>query len=85
VHADDAGGERGTWMQRWFDPSTAPFIPVPEIDVNPVGGVTLGLIPVWLTLDEHDNIRQIIAPDIIHSEYFGWGARGRIFSYPSED
>jgi hypothetical protein len=74
-----------SWIQRWLDPSTAPFIPIPEIDVSPVGGVTVGLIPVWLTVDENDEIRQIIAPDIIHSQYFGWGARGRIFSYPSKD
>jgi Omp85 superfamily domain len=84
-HAAAAPEEHPSWFQRWLDPSTAPFIPVPEVDVSPVGGVTTGLIPVWLTVDEHDEIRQIIAPDIIHSQYFGWGARGRIFSYPSKD
>jgi outer membrane protein assembly factor BamA len=47
--------------------------------------VTLGLIPVWLTVDENDEIQRIVAPDIIHSQYFGWGARGRIFAYPSKD
>jgi hypothetical protein len=77
--------EHPGWFQRWLDPSTAPFIPVPEIDVSPVGGATVGLIPVWLTVDDQEEIRQIIAPDIIHSQYFGWGARGRIFSYPSKD
>ena len=86
--AEDAGTSAGggsSWVQRWLDPSTAPFIPVPEVDVSPVGGVTLGLIPVWLTVDDNDEIRRIIAPDIIHSQYFGWGARGRIFAYPSKD
>ncbi|HEY4038916.1 MAG TPA: BamA/TamA family outer membrane protein [Burkholderiaceae bacterium] len=81
----NTGGGGSSWVQRWLDPSTAPFIPVPEVDVSPVGGVTLGLIPVWLTVDENDEIRRIIAPDIIHSQYFGWGARGRIFAYPSKD
>jgi hypothetical protein len=81
--APEDGG--GSWLQRFLDPATAPFIPVPEIDVSPVGGATLGLIPVWLKVDENDEIRRIIAPDIIHSQYFGWGARGRIFSYPSKD
>jgi hypothetical protein len=75
----------GGWFQRWLDPATAPFIPVPEVDVDPVGGATLGLIPVWLSVDENDEIRRIIAPDIIHSQYFGYGARGRIFAYPSAD
>jgi hypothetical protein len=83
--AADQAGDHGSWLQRWMDPSTAPFIPVPEIDVSPVGGVTVGLIPVWLTVDDNEQIRRIIAPDIIHSEYFGWGARGRVFSYPSDD
>jgi hypothetical protein len=83
-HEKDTSEKPG-WLQRWLDPATAPFIPVPEIDVSPVGGATVGLIPVWLTMDENDEIRQIIAPDIIHSQYFGWGARGRIFAYPSKD
>ncbi len=28
-------------FMRWFDPSTAPFIPIPEIDVDPNSGTTL--------------------------------------------
>ena len=52
--------------------------------VGPVRA-TVGLIPVWLSVDENEEIRRIIAPDIIHSQYFGWGARGRIFAYPSKD
>jgi hypothetical protein len=72
------------WM-RWFDPDTAPFIPVPEIDVDPNSGTTLGLIPTRLVTDDKGAIRKIIAPDIIYNPYFGWGARGRVYSYPSED
>ena len=87
ARAEPGGAETDNpgWLKRWLDPSTAPFIPVPEVDVSPVGGVTVGLIPVWLTVDEDEKIRRIIAPDIIHSQYFGWGARGRIFAYPSDD
>jgi len=69
----------------WFDPATAPFIPVPEIDVDPQAGLTLGVIPTWLRTDSHEEIVRIIAPDVIHSQYFGWGARMREFGYPSED
>ena len=72
-------------LARWLDPATAPFIPVPEIDVDPNSGTTLGLIPTWLVTDDKAEIRKIIAPDIIHNPNFGWGARGRIFSYPSDD
>jgi len=85
ARAEAGSSDSPGWLQRWLDPSTAPFIPVPEIDVSPIGGATLGLIPVWLTVDENEQIRRIIAPDIIHSQYFGWGARGRIFAYPSND
>ncbi len=66
-------------------PGEAPFIPVPEIDVDPNSGTTLGVIPTWLVTDEQGQIRQIFAPDVLYNPYFGYGARGRYFSYPSED
>ena len=72
-------------IARWFNPATAPFIPVPEIAVDPNAGTTLGLIPVWLKTDENHDIRQIIAPDLIYNPYFGWGVHGRIFDYSSAD
>jgi len=72
-------------MSRWLDPGTAPFIPVPEIDTDPQSGVTVGLLAVILSTNDRDEIARIVAPDIINSEYFGWGARMRIFGYPSED
>lgn len=77
--ADDAG------IGRWLDPATAPFIPIPEIDTDPYSGTTLGLIPTWLSTNQQGQIERIIAPDIIHSEYFGWGGRMRIFDFPSAD
>lgn len=62
-----------------------PFIPIPEIDTAPDSGVTLGLIAVVLSNNPQGEIDRILAPDIIHSQYFGWGARWRTFRYPSED
>ena len=73
------------WLVRWLDPATAPFIPVPEIDVDPNSGTTLGLIPTWLSTNRDNQITKIIAPDVIHNPYFGWGAHARIFAYPSDD
>lgn len=70
---------------KWFNPQTAPFIPVPEIAVDPDSGTTLGLIPTWVSTDENRNVRRIIAPDIIYNPNFGFGAHGRIYSYPSAD
>jgi hypothetical protein len=72
-------------IKRWFDPASAPFIPIPEIDTDPYSGTTLGLIPTWLSTNQQDEIERIIAPDVIHSEYFGWGSRLRIFGFPSAD
>jgi Omp85 superfamily domain len=72
-------------LARWLDPASAPFIPIPEIDTEPHSGLTLGVIPTWLRTNTRDEIERIIAPDIIHSQYFGWGSRMRIFGYPSAD
>lgn len=62
-----------------------PFIPIPEIDTAPDSGVTLGLIPVVLSNNDAGEIDRILAPDVIHSQYFGWGATWRTFRYPSQD
>jgi outer membrane protein assembly factor BamA len=75
----------GRSIGRWFNPSTAPFIPVPEIGTDPNGGTTLGLIPTWVRTDAHHDIDRIIAPDVLHNPYFGYGTHGRIYSYPSGD
>jgi outer membrane protein assembly factor BamA len=70
---------------KYFNPETAPFIPVPLIDVDPNGGTTVGLIPVLLRTDENHNIRRIIAPDINYNPYFGAGVHARIFAYSTVD
>jgi hypothetical protein len=72
-------------LAHWLDPSTAPFIPVPEIDTDPQSGLTVGLLGIVLRTNEREEIERILAPDIIHSQYFGWGGRMRIFGYPSQD
>ena len=73
----------GFW--RWFDPSTAPFIPVPLVGVDPDSGTTLGLIPTWVHTDENNEINRIIAPDVLYNPYFGFGAHGRVYGYSSRD
>jgi len=70
-------------LSRWLNPATAPIIPIPEIDEDPYSGTTLGVIPTYLITGPHHEINRIIAPDVIYNQYFGWGARGRIYSYPS--
>ena len=73
------------WLTRWFDPSQAPFIPVPLVGSDPNSGTTVGILPVWLKSDDDHEIRQIIAPDVLHNPYFGWGADARIYAYSSAD
>lgn len=72
-------------LARWLNPATSPIIPIPEIDVDPNTGTTVGLIPTWLRNDEHGNINRIVAPDVIKTQNFGYGSRFRIFDYPSPD
>jgi hypothetical protein len=73
------------WLTRWFNPATAPFIPVPEIGVDPNSGTTLGLIPTWIETDDNHEIRRIVAPDILYNPYFGLGVHGRVYGYTSGD
>jgi outer membrane protein assembly factor BamA len=72
-------------VARWLDPSTAPFIPIPEIDVDPQSGVTLGVIVTFLDVNDRGEIERITAPDIYHSQYFGWGAGVSLYGFPSQD
>jgi Omp85 superfamily domain len=72
-------------ITRWIDPHEAPFIPVPYIGTDPNSGTTIGVIPTILVTDENDDIRKIIAPDIVRNPYFGWGVHGRIYNYTSPD
>lgn len=74
-----------TGLARWFDPATAPFLPVPLIGVDPDSGTTLGLLPVKLVTDANHDITRIIAPDILHNPFFGYGGHARIYDYPSAD
>ena len=58
---------------------------MPEIAVDPDSGTTLGVIPTWVKTDENNQVRRIIAPDLIYNAHFGWGTHGRIYGYTSGD
>jgi hypothetical protein len=72
-------------LAKWLNPDTAPFIPVPLVGVDPNSGTTLGLIPTWVKTDENHQINRIIAPDVLHNPYFGYGVDGRVYGYTSGD
>jgi outer membrane protein assembly factor BamA len=74
-----------TGLARWLNPSTAPFIPVPEVATDPNGGTTYGVLPVWLSTNAQHEIDRIFAPDVFHNTYFGYGMHARIYQYPSDD
>jgi hypothetical protein len=67
------------------DPNTWPFIPVPEVATDPNGGVTYGVLPVWLFTDEKSEISSILAPDINSNSTLGPGGNFRYLAYPSSD
>ncbi|MGB8412537.1 MAG: BamA/TamA family outer membrane protein [Candidatus Binatus sp.] len=67
------------------DPNSWPFIPVPEIATDPNGGVTYGVLPVWLFTDDKNQISSILAPDINANSTLGPGGNFRYLGYPSAD
>jgi outer membrane protein assembly factor BamA len=67
------------------DPTSWPFIPVPEIATDPNGGTTVGLLPVFLFTDTKNQIRDIFAPDVNWNQTLGAGGNFRYISYPNED
>ena len=72
-------------LAQWLNPRTSPFIPIPEIDTDPNGGTTIGLLPVFLITDAQQQIRRILAFDITYNTTLGVGGGGRLLSYPSDD
>jgi len=74
-----------SWWSKWLNPATAPFLPVPLVGADPNSGTTLGLLPVKLITDDNHEIRRIIAPDVLHNPFFGYGVDARVYDYPSED
>jgi len=67
------------------DPNSWPFIPVPEVATDPNGGVTYGVLPVWLFTDDKSEITSILAPDINSNSTLGPGGNFRYLAYPSSD
>jgi hypothetical protein len=72
-------------IARWFDLESSPFIPIPEVGTDPNAGTTIGFLPVFLVTNRDQRIERIYAPDVIVNPNFGYGARGRVFGYPSDD
>jgi hypothetical protein len=78
-------GARAFEPAQLFTPSSASVIPIPLIAIDPDSGTTLGVIGAWLDHANDGSIDRIIAPDVLHNQYFGWGLRGRVLAFPSPD
>jgi hypothetical protein len=76
---------RAVDMGQVFSPKSSEVVPIPLIGIDPDSGTTLGVIAAWLHHNQDDQVDRIIAPDVLHNSYFGWGLRGRILEYPSAD
>ena len=61
------------------------FIPIPEIITDPNEGNTFGLLGVVLFLDEKDEIRYMLAPDIRYNKTTGVFPTFRLFGYPTPE
>src|SRR2546425_9290432 len=59
------------------------FIPIPEIITDPNEGNTGGLLGVVLFLDEKDEIRYMLAPDVRYNRTKGVFPTFRFFAYPT--
>ena len=59
------------------------FIPIPEIITDPNEGNTFGLLAVVLFLDDRDEIKYMLAPDIRYNDTKGVFPTFRFFGYPS--
>ena len=63
-------------------PATS-FIPIPEIITDPNEGNTFGLLGVVLFLDQKDEIRYMLAPDLQYNRTKGVFPTFRLFGYPT--
>jgi outer membrane protein assembly factor BamA len=61
------------------------LIPIPEIITDPNEGNTVGLLGVALFLDESQQIRYMLAPDVRYNQTKGVFPTFRFFGYPAPD
>ena len=82
-----SGGLKPEWAQKVFgeEITDVSFVPVPEIILDPNEGNTFGVMGAWLLLNEQDEIRYMIAPDVRYNETKGVYPAFRILAYPTND
>lgn len=61
------------------------FVPLPLIDTDPNAGGTFGFLPIFMFLNQEDEVTSMIAPDLTYNETTGLAGTFRYFGYPEED
>lgn len=59
------------------------FIPLPAFDTDPNAGETYGVLPVWLSRDETEAVRSIVAPSVTYNAIRGVTGTFRYFAFPA--
>ncbi|HXG20568.1 MAG TPA: BamA/TamA family outer membrane protein [Methylomirabilota bacterium] len=85
VLADVTPGSFWKGVTGYLDPRGWPFIPIPEVGTDPNGETTIGILPVFLFLDEKKQINRIFNFDVTYNPTLGVGTSAQILSYPSAD
>jgi hypothetical protein len=67
------------------NPMDWPVIPLPEVETDPNGGTTYGVLLVVLQHAKDGSISDILAPDLVNNGTMGIGGFFRYFAYPSSD
>jgi Omp85 superfamily domain len=81
------GGLPVEWAQKLFgdEITDVSFVPVPEIILDPNEGNTFGVMGAWLLLNDADEVRYMIAPDVRYNDTKGVYPAFRILAYPTND
>jgi len=82
---DTAAGSSWHNLADYLDPRTWPFLLIPEVGTDPNGGTTVGILPVFLFVDQRQQVYRIVNGDLTHNSTLGVGGSLQILSYPSED
>jgi outer membrane protein assembly factor BamA len=61
------------------------YIPIPEIITDPNEGNTFGILGVVLFVDDKDEIKYMLAPDVRYNQTKGVFPTFRFFGYPSPE
>jgi Omp85 superfamily domain len=80
------GGLPAEYAQKVFgdEITDVSFVPIPEIILDPNEGNTFGVMGAWLLLNDADEIKYMVAPDVRYNATKGVFPSFRLFGYPTD-